>query len=480
MKIIIIAVGLITALTAGAQDSLYHYLMIASKNNPVVLQKFFEYEAAWQKIPQVGSLPDPELSMGVFLSPMELVGGNQVADLRLMQMFPWFGTLRNARDEMSMMANAKFEIFRDAKLQLYYEIQKTWYALYKVQQDILISEKNIGILRSLERLSLTKFKTASAGGSSSTTSDAPMPAGVLPANDNMAPGSATMAEKSGAGAQRSSGQVSSGMPGNSMGTAPGTSGLADLYRIQMEIGELENNIALLRAELNTMTALFNNYLNRPVQMPVSLPDTLIADTLYLSLQAVEDSMFSGNPMLEMLQYEQQSFEYRTKMVTKMGYPMIGLGLNYSVISKNEMSASEMNGKDMIMPMVSVTLPIYRKRYKSMRLETDLLRKASDQSYSAAVNNLKTEYYQAIQLYEDARRRVRLYENQRLLATKSLGIMLESFAGSGSGLTEVLRIRQQTLEFEKMQVEALADYHTALAWLNKLGNLEINEMDITNQ
>ena len=92
------------------------YLEIAAKNNPGVLQKFTEYKASLQKIPQVGSLPDPELSMGVFLKPMELVGGNQVADFRLMQMFPWFGVLKNAKDEMSLMAKAKFELFRDTKL----------------------------------------------------------------------------------------------------------------------------------------------------------------------------------------------------------------------------------------------------------------------------------------------------------------------------------------------------------------------------
>ena len=89
-------------------DSLYHYLEVAAKNNPTVLQKFSEYQAALQKIPQVGSLSDPELSMGVFLSPMELMDGKQVADIRLMQMLPWFGVLRSAKDEMSMMAKAKF------------------------------------------------------------------------------------------------------------------------------------------------------------------------------------------------------------------------------------------------------------------------------------------------------------------------------------------------------------------------------------
>ena len=92
---------------------------------------------------------------------MELVNGNQVADLRLMQMFPWFGVLRYGKDEMSLMAKAKFELFRDAKLQVCYDVQRTWYELYKVQKDISISEKNIEILKLIERLALVRFKSAS-------------------------------------------------------------------------------------------------------------------------------------------------------------------------------------------------------------------------------------------------------------------------------------------------------------------------------
>ena len=163
-KLLITIIALGSWIVASSQqypDSLLRYLEIAAKNNPGILQKFSEYQAALQKIPQVGSLPDPELSAGVFLSPMELVSGNQVADLRLMQMFPWFGVLRYGKDEMSLMANAKFELFRDAKLQVFYDVQRTWYELYKVQKDISISERNIEILKLIERLALVRFKSAS-------------------------------------------------------------------------------------------------------------------------------------------------------------------------------------------------------------------------------------------------------------------------------------------------------------------------------
>jgi outer membrane protein TolC len=174
-------------------------------------------------------------------------------------------------------------------------------------------------------------------------------------------------------------------------------------------------------------------------------------------------------MLGMLDYEKQSIEARKKMVTRMGYPMVGLGLDYSVISKSgtAMGAPEMNGKDMIMPMVSVTLPIYRRKYNAMIREAELLKLSTSQNYQATANSLEAEYYQAVQLYQDAQRRINLYDNQYQLASKSLDLMLKSFSVSNSSLTDVLRIRQQTLDYELRQVEAVADFNTAIAWLKRL-------------
>jgi outer membrane protein TolC len=450
--------------SAYSQDSLRYYLEIAAKNNPTVLQRFSEYHAALQKVPQVGSLPDPELSVGVFLSPMELIGGNQVADIRLMQMFPWFGTLKAAKDEMSLMAKAKYETFCDAKLQVFYDVQRTWYELYKTGQDIRISEKNIEILLALERLTLVKFKAATAGGSNSPSSGGNMSSGN---SQNVSFSPSGMGSMGGGNTGATSSQSSTSMQNSSMGASSGSSGLADLYRIQIEIGELENNIALLRNQQSTITARFNSYLNRPVQMPVFVVDTLKPDSLNVSLVAVSDSMLHNNPMLEMLVHEQQSIDARKKMVTRMGYPMVGLGVNYSLINKNEMATSSMNGKDMIMPMVTVTLPIYRKKYKAMQTEADLMKSAIEQGFNATSNSLQTEYYEALQLYQDAGRRIKLYENQSLLARKSLDIMIKSFSASGSGLTDILRLRQQTLDYEFKQVEALVDYNTAIAWLKRL-------------
>jgi len=445
-------------------DSLTYYLETGAKNNPTVLQRYNEYQASLQKVPQVASLPDPQLELGVFLSPMELISGNQVADIKLMQMFPWFGVIKNAKDEMSLMAKAKFETFRDAKLQVYYDVQRVWYDLYQVRQNIRISEKNIDLLKTIERLTLVKYKSGAINGS---TPSAPgrMSGSSSPVVSSGSSGMNTMGGKS----TGSTVQPANTSSSTSMNSTSGSTGLSDVYQIQIESGDLENNIASLKNEEQVLVARLNSMLNRNQKTQVAGIEILPTELLDITYLSVNDSMFQRNPMLGMYRYEQQSLEARKKMQNKMGLPMIGFGLNYTVINKSEMSTSPMNGQDMIMPMLVLTLPIYRNKYKAMQSESVFLRKASEQNYQAAANALQTEYYEAMQLYNDAQRRMKLYANQSKLAQKTLDILIKTFSSSTSNLTELLRVRQQLFDYEFKQVEAVTDFNKAEAWVKRLTN-----------
>jgi len=441
-------------------DSLTYYLETAVKNNPTVLQRYNEYQAALQKVPQVGSLPDPQLEAGIFLSPMELISGNQVADIKLMQMFPWFGVLKNAKDEMSLMAKARFETFRDAKLQVCFEVQSTWYDLYKVRENIRISEKNINLLKTIERLTLVKYRSGSVG-SSSSSSGSKMSGSPAPT------ASSGMNTMGGGSAEVSSTPSSTQLPAVPMGSSTGSSGLSNVYQIQIEQGDLDNNLASLKNEEKIIIARLNSLLNRPQNTPVTGAGLLSAEVLDSTYLTVSASMFSHNPMLGMLDYEQQSFTARKKMQKQMGFPMVGLGVNYTVINKSDMSTSSMNGKDMIMPMVTLTLPVYRKKYKAMQLETGYLKTASEQNYQATANSLQTEYYEALQLYNDAQRRMKLYDSQSKLAKKTLDIQIKTYSTSNSSMTDILRTRLQLFDYEFRQVEALTDYNKAIARIKRL-------------
>jgi len=362
---------------------------------------------------------------------------------------------------MSLMAKMKFEAFRDAKLQVYFDVQRAWFDLYKVRQNIRISEKNVELLKTIERLTLVKFRSGSSG-SGSAVSGSKMSGGNALAVSSGSSGMNTMGGSTGGSAPTVSSSGSS-----SMGSSSGASSLSEVYQIQIETASLEDNIASLKNEELAAVARFNSLLNRQQKTSVASVELLPIEPLDIAYLSVTDSMFTRNPMLGMLSYEQQSLMARTKMQKQMGLPMVGVGLNYTVINKSEMSTSAMNGQDMIMPMLTVSLPIYRKKYKAMQTETNFLKAASEQNYQATVNALQSEYYQALQQYNDATRRMKLYDNQSQLAKKSLDISIKTFSSSASGLSDILRIRQQLLDYELKQVEAVVEYNKAEALIKRL-------------
>jgi outer membrane protein TolC len=415
-QLILLIATLSSSLPGNAQDSLSYYLEHAALNNPGVKAKYLEYSAALEKVPQASSLPDPELQFGYFIKPMQLLMGNQVADIRLMQMFPWFGVLKAAKDEASKIAVAKFESFRDAKEELYFNVKSSYYQVYRTIYEIGIANKNLDILKSLEQIVLVKFSTGGAGSSSG-----------------------------------------SGMSGS------GKNDMVNLLRVQIEMHELENRIALLQDQLTTDKVSFNRYLNRVPSSEVFTGDSLTEVPVPSDILTLADSLVN-HPMVKMFEAESEANASKLAMITRMGYPMIGLGLNYSIVKKRDGVPPMMNGNDMIMPMISVTLPIYRKKYKAMRHEAEFMRDAATVSAENVTNNLRVNFQETMQNLNDAGRRVKLYTEQTLLANKSVQLLITSFSANGTDFEEVLRMEQQLLDYQFKKVEAVVDKNTSISQL----------------
>ncbi len=450
-----------------AQDSLSYYLEQAALNNPGVKAKYLEYSAALEKVPQASSLPDPDLQFGYFIKPMQLLGGNQVADIRLMQMFPWFGVLKAAKDEASKMAVAKLENFRDAKDGLYFNVKSSYYKVYRTIKEISIAKNNLDILHSLEQIVLVKFSTGGTGSPSGNSGS--MPAG----SNNSSPGSSGMSGTSMTNQSMGSGSISSSAnkpamatSGSGMGGSMGGSGkndMVNLLRVQIEIHDLENRIALLQDQLTTDKVSFNRFLNRAPLTAVFTGDSLTEVPVPSDILTLADSLVN-HPMVKMYEAESEANAAKLAMVTRMGYPMVGLGLNYSVIQKREGNTSMMNGNDMTMPMISLTLPIYRKKYKAMRHEAELMRDAATVSAENVTNDLRVNFQETMQNLSDAGRRINLYNEQAMLANKSVQLLTTSFSTGGTDFEEVLRMEQQLLDYQFKKVEAVVDKNTSIARL----------------
>ena len=461
--------GMLNVLFAYSQpaDSLGYYLELAARNNPQINADFSLYKASLEKVPQAGAYPDPELEIGFFLKPMEILSGKQIADFTLMQMFPWFGTRKAARNEATEMARMAYEQFRNSRNNLYYEVKSQWYQLCNISEQYKNTQANLRLLDQLEQLALNRFSAPAVSG------------GGMSGMGGSSMGSPTVQSTGASGSTMSGMSGDSPMGGGSMGSGNSIGGMSDVLRIQMEKVELENTLASLLSQRKTAEAAFNTLLNQSLATPISVPDSLERLPLSWSESMALDSVISNNPMLTMLEAEGNAYRAKAEMDKKMSYPMLGIGLQYSLIGKKPEdmsmgSMSGMNGKDMFMPMLKISLPIFRKKYNAQQRESKHYWKSSELKYENTMNQLQAEYIRITQQLEDAARKIDLYQKQYDLSLATYQLIVREFSTGRTTLTDVIQVERQMLDYHLKKSEAIAEYNTQIAGIEKLISTSVNE------
>ena len=406
-KIIYILSFLMLALTVkvSAQNELNQYLEIAAENNPGLKVKFNEYMAALEKVPQVGALPDPVVAFGYFIQPVETRVGPQQAKISASQMFPWFGTLSSRENSVESLAKAKYEVFEEAKSKLFYDVKSTYYNLYFIHQAIDITVENIDILASFKSLANIKVESGSASS-------------------------------------------------------------VDAYRVQMEINDLENQLALLKDNAQVLSVKFNSFLNIDANTSIQIAENL-TEALLFNKYSELDSVLMNNNTLAAFDYQIEGLQHRQKLASKEGLPQFNIGFDYTFIGEGS-STSPNAGQDAFMfPKVGITVPLYRKKYKAKVQEVIYLQEAKTNEKSDRKNTLTVLFESGWKDYQDANRRSSLYKEQEDLAEKSLSILESNYATSNMDFEEILRMERKLLKYALELQKANADKEAAVAFIQYL-------------
>lgn len=450
---------------SAEKDSLNHYLQVAAENNPEVRASFANYQAAWQKVPQVRALDDPTLEVGFFFKPMDAVGGKQVANFTLMQMLPWFGTKKAAKNEATHMAKASYEQFREIRDKVFLQVYTQWYKILTLQEQIRNNKENKKLLEQVRILAQQRF--ASPISTPQASYSAPTPSASSTTSSSMGGGMSGMSgmseNSSSATSSSSSNMTDMGGGMSSMGGAAST-GMSEVLRIELEIMELDDNMESILSNLNSEIAILNTYLGRPIDSPLAMPDQIIQEE-FLFKEDMENALISQNPMLAMLEQEQSAYREMGKMNKRMGYPMIGIGVQYMLNKKTSdamLAMGSMNGDDMIMPMISLSLPIYRGKYKAQQRESKLKQRAAQETYFNTLNNLNSQVNLARNSLNDAQRKIELYKKQSELAETTFQLGLKEFVVGKTDLTNIIQIHRQLLDYKLKEAEAISTYNTQVA------------------
>ncbi len=407
MKTIIITLMLLLgAVSIYSQDKLNEYLLTAAENNPGLKVKFNQYMTALQKAPQVGTLPDPQIAFGYFILPAETRVGPQQFKFSAQQFFPWFGKLKANRNTADELAKAKYELFEDAKLKLFYDVKSSYYKLYFIGKAIKITNENLDILDAFKSIALIKVE-----------------AGLASAVDEL--------------------------------------------RVEMEIADLENSLALLRDRYFAESVAFNNLLNVNTESEIQLPDTLNNTDLEYSKQAVLDSISAKNHQLISIDYELSAMEQQEISARKSGAPSFSIGIDYTIVgsSNNPALDPSINGQDILLfPKIGITIPLFRKKYKALVKEAVFLQDIAKDKKIDKNNILESIFENVYKDYRDADRRTVLYAKQTETANQAMKLLQTEYMAANSNFEEILRMDNRLLRYELESEKALTDKNTAKAFI----------------
>lgn len=395
-------------------DSLQTYIRAAINNNPEVMAKWRSYQAALQNVCPAGTLNDPELSINFYPTPMTQVNGKQVASISLMQMFPWFGTMKAAMNEKMWQAKTVYQRYREGGVALAYQVESQWFAMIALKEKKKVIVKQRDLLKNIEEIALYKFK-------SPTT-----------------------------------------MKGGKM---------SDQLRLEAEEARLDEQIANVESQYRLMQQQFNLLLHRDASSALSVPDTIIVHEMpILSWDQIEKS----SPSLTRIKAEGESYIAQGEKARRMGMPMIGLGVQYMINSKRDVlsdgAMESMNGNDMWMGMFKITLPIYRRKIKAQRNAAALMKQAADFNYSREVDVLRSQYLSIEQRAEDMKRKIVLYEREMSILDHTLTMMKSEYTNGSTSLTDIIQTQREHINYAFNKFEAQAAYNTIVAEYEKLASM----------
>ena len=401
-KYLYILIGIVSIASMNGQE-LESLIQQAELNNPEIQAFELRYNIASERVNEVNTLPNTEVSAGLFVSEPETRTGAQKARFSAKQMIPWFGTITARENYASSLADAQYEELVIVKRKLALSVSQSYYRLFSIRAKQSVLDENIDLLETYERLALTSVEVGNASA-------------------------------------------------------------VDVLRLQIRQNELLQQKEVLEQEYLAELTLFNNLLNRDEQTQVEVYEGL---TVPEQDPITEEGSLDLHP--ELLKYDKlyESVEQSEILNQKEALPDLGFGLDYIPVAERPDMSFDDNGKDILMPMVSVSIPIFNNKYKSISQQNKLRQEEITAQKQERRNKLETLLSEAINNRMSARIRFRT-QTKNIGQAKGVGeILIKSYETGTIDFNDVLDIQELQLKFQINRIESIKGYYVQSAIINYL-------------
>lgn len=375
----------------------------ALNNNPEIQKFELQYKRVSEKKEEVNTYPNTEFGIGYFISEPETRTGAQRFKVSAKQMLPWFGTITSRKNYVSSLADAKYEDIVIAKRKLIASVSQSYYKLYANKAKQTILSENSRLLKTYETMALTSVEVGKASA-------------------------------------------------------------VDVLRLQMRQNELEQLKQILKQQYLAEQTNFNNLLNRENDVRINVVDNLMIPSEDFDITTENLELHP-----ELLKYDKlyQSIKQSELLNLKESSPMIGFGLDYiNVASRPNINFSD-NGKDIVMPMVSLSIPIFNKKYKSVTKQNKLQQQEINYQKQERLNALETHLDKAINKRISTQISYATQTKNLRQAKDAEQILIKSYETGTIDFNDVLDIQELQLKFQINQIESVKNYYVQTTIINYL-------------
>jgi outer membrane protein TolC len=399
-------IGMILFLSTFAKaQSLEQYIKISEENNPEIQAFELRYNIAQEKVNEANWIPNTEISAGYFVSEPETRVGAQRARIGFKQMLPWFGTITARENYAKSMADAEYVEITIAKRKLALSVAQSYYRLYAIKARQRVLDENIKLLETYRRLALKSVEVGKASA-------------------------------------------------------------VDILRLQIRQNELQQQKEVLEEEFIAEQIGFNNLLNRDTTMTV-----IVVPEMEIPQQDLFDSKESLSLNPELLKYDKiyESIAQSELLNQRESLPMIGFGVDYLPVTGREDSMFADNGKDVLMPMVTVSIPIFNNRYKSITKQNELRQQEIESQREQRLNVLESAFAKATAQRNQAHIAYNTQAKNLKQTRNAEEILLKNYETGTIDFNDVLDIQELQLKFQMNQIESIQMYYLQSALINYLIN-----------
>ncbi|NER14808.1 TolC family protein [Leptobacterium flavescens] len=374
-------------------QSLRGYLVEAEKNSPALRKIQLEIEQVFEAIQEVGSLPDTEIGFGYFVQETETRVGAQRARASVSQSFPWFGVLKAKRESEILRSDAKANLFSYAKRELFFKIKMAYYRLHIHRKRHRVVLENLEVIKAYEQKALQALETGRA-----TASD------VL---------------------------------------------LIDLEKDNLE-NALERHVNLGESAKVSFNILMNREEDTEVKIPMELP-------VDLDLLRYNKTLIPNNPQLVQYDNLEKSVEKTREAVKKEGLPEINVGVDYILVDELPLADLADNGKDIIMPRVQLSIPLFSKKYKAKEKRLKIKQEELQATREEMENELRMQYEMAFSRLSNAVNSIRTYEESLEKVDRAEKLLLTTYETAAIDFKSIIDIQKLKLDYELKLINAQFDY-----------------------